>query len=171
MTKITPRVAQGWSDESSDPAQEDGFAPLTAEQAREWRQKHPQLPIGRVLAVQAVTGLVVVLLAWLWTGRPMVVWSAAYGAVVAVLPSALSARGMARWAAPGFPPAAALGGFLLWEGVKLVLTMGMLMAAPRILGAPNWPALLVSLVLTIKVYWVALLLAQMFRSGARGARR
>ena len=49
---------------------------------------------------------------------------------------------------------------LLWEGVKLALTVGMLLAAPRILGALSWPALLIGLVLTIKMYWLGLLWAR-----------
>ena len=73
---------------------------------------------------------------------------------------AVAAKGTRRWAAPGFPPGAALAGLLLWEGVKLALTVGMLMAAPRFLGALSWPALLIGLVLTIKMYWVGLLWAR-----------
>ena len=65
---------------------------------------------------------------------------------------------------------AALAGFLWWEAVKVILAVGMLIAAPKILGAPNWPALLIGLVLTIKVYWVGLLLAQSMRSRQGQAR-
>lgn len=135
----------------------DEPTPLTAEQARQWRRQHPQLPVARALLMQALTGLVVVGLAWLLTRRAGVAWSAAYGALTGVLPAAVAARGAVRWARPGFPPAAALAGLLLWEGVKLGLTMGMLLAAPRFLGAPSWPALLVGLALTIKMYWLGLL--------------
>lgn len=179
MTKITPnaarptprqspRQAPGWQDTAGE---EEESTPLTAEQARQWRASHPQLRVTRVLAMQVVTGIVVVALTWAWTGRPLVAWSAAYGALVGVLPAALAARGTARWAAPGFPPAAALAGLMWWEAVKLVLTGGMLMAAPKILGAPSWPALLIGLVLTIKVYWVGLLLAQSMRSRQGQAQR
>jgi ATP synthase protein I len=168
MTKITPTAAQtrprpsaAWQDSAAD---EEVFTPLTAQQARQWRARHPQLPLARVLLVQVAIGVAVAALAWLVTGRPLAAWSAAYGALVGVLPAALAAKGMARWAAPGFSPGAALTGFLLWEAVKLVLAVGMLMVAPKILGAPNWPALLIGLVLTIKVYWVGLLLAQAMKS-------
>jgi len=159
--RTTPRQSPGWQDSA---AQEEAFAPLTAQQAHQWRQSHPQLSVWRVLIMQALTGLVVAAAAWLLTGRPQAAWSAAYGALVGVLPFALAAKGMARWAAPGFPPSAALAGFLLWEAVKLVLAVGMLMAAPKILVAPNWPALLIGLVLTLKVYWVGLWLAQSMKS-------
>ncbi len=174
MTKITPKTARptsgqspGWQGTAVD---EEVSTPLTAEQAAQWRARHPQLPVARALAMQVVTGLVVVLLAWLLTGRSDVAWSAAYGSLVGVLPAALAAKGTARWAAPGFPPGAALAGFLLWEAVKVILAVGMLIAAPKILGAPNWPALLIGLVLTIKVYWVGLVLMQSKRSRQGQAR-
>ena len=35
----------------------------------------------------------------------------------------------------------------------------MLIAAPRLVSALSWPALLVGLVLTMKVYWVAMAFA------------
>jgi ATP synthase protein I len=163
MARITSQAARpasrqspGWQDTASD--EEEVATPLTAEQARQWRARHPRLPLTRVLLMQAVTGSVAMAMAWLLTGRLAVAWSAGYGALAGVLPAALAAKGMARWAAPGFPPGAALAGFLLWEAVKLILAVGMLMAAPKILGAPNWPALLIGLALTIKVYWVGLVL-------------
>lgn len=169
MTRITSNVARpsyrqapGWQDTAGE---EEAYAPLTAEQARQWRLRHPQLPVGRVLAAQLLTGAVAAVVTWLVTGEALAAWSAAYGALVGVLPAALAAKRTARWAAPGFPPGAALAGLLLWEAVKVILAVGMLMAAPKILGAPNWPALLISLVLTIKVYWVGLLLAQSVKSG------
>jgi ATP synthase protein I len=175
MTKITsptarpaPRQSPGWQDTAND---EEVPTPLTAQQAREWRVRHPQLAVSRVLLMQAVTGVIVVALAWLLSGRLEVAWSAGYGALVVVVPGALAAKGMARWAASGFPPGAALAGFVLWEAVKVSLAVGMLMAAPKILGAPSWPALLIGLVLTLKVYWVGLLLGQSMKSRQEQARK
>lgn len=174
MTKITsetarttPRQSPGWQDTAAD---EEVSTPLTAEQAAQWRVRHPQLPVSRALAMQVVTGVVVVAVAWVLTGQAQVAWSAAYGSLVGVLPAALAAKGTARWAASGFPPGAALAGFLLWEAVKVILAVGMLIAAPKILGVPNWPALLIGLVLTIKVYWIGLLLLQSMRSRQGRAR-
>lgn len=175
MTKITSKTVraataqpQGWQDTAAD---EEAPTPLTADQARRWRERHPQLPIARALTMQVVTGVVVVVVAWLLTGKAMVAWSAAYGSLVGVVPAALAAKGTARWSAPGFPPGAALAGFLWWEAVKVILAVGMLMAAPKILGALNWPALLIGLVLTVKMYWVGLLLAQSIRSRHGQAQR
>jgi len=47
-------------------------------------------------------------------------------------------------------------GFLLWEIVKIGLTLAMLLVAPRVVSQVSWPAMLVGLVLTMKVYWIAL---------------
>jgi ATP synthase protein I len=45
---------------------------------------------------------------------------------------------------------------MVWEMVKIALTVAMLVAAPRLVPQLSWPALLVGLVLALKVYWVAL---------------
>jgi ATP synthase protein I len=41
--------------------------------------------------------------------------------------------------------------------VKIGLTLAMLVAAPKLVLGLSWPAMLVGLVVTMKVYWVALL--------------
>ena len=51
---------------------------------------------------------------------------------------------------------AALAGFFVWELVKIVLTVAMLLAAPKLVPDLSWLALLVGLVVTMKVYWVAM---------------
>lgn len=48
-------------------------------------------------------------------------------------------------------------GFFMWELMKLIVTFVMLALAPRFVEALSWPAMLVGLVLTMKVYWVALI--------------
>ena len=45
---------------------------------------------------------------------------------------------------------------MVWELVKIALTVAILVAAPRWVEALSWPALLAGLVLTFKVYWLAL---------------
>jgi ATP synthase protein I len=47
--------------------------------------------------------------------------------------------------------------FMFWEVLKIAVSVVMLMLAPQILQPLSWPALLVTLVVCIKVYWVALL--------------
>ena len=51
---------------------------------------------------------------------------------------------------------AAVFGFFLWESVKLALTVVALVAAPRWVDNLSWPAMLAGLLVTMKVYWVAL---------------
>jgi ATP synthase protein I len=46
---------------------------------------------------------------------------------------------------------------MAWEMVKIAASIALLVAAPRLVNALSWPALLVGLVLTMKVYWIALL--------------
>jgi ATP synthase protein I len=48
----------------------------------------------------------------------------------------------------------AVFGFLLWEMVKIGLTIAMLYAATWLVKDLSWPAMLVGLVVTMKVYWV-----------------
>ena len=75
-----------------------------------------------------------------------------------VIPAAVFARGLTgRFSSLNAGTAAV--GFMVWEMVKIALTVAMLVAAPRLVTALSWPALLVGLVLTMKVYWVALAFA------------
>ena len=115
-----------------------------------------QLPLSvwRIVAIQALVGVLVTLLAWWLAGRAAVAWSVAYGALSVVLPAALFARGMARKRTSA---GAAMAGLFGWELVKIALTVAMLAAAPRLVPGLSWPALLVGMVVTMKTYWVALL--------------
>ena len=129
--------------------------PLTAEEARRLREQHPPVSPWWVVAGQAVVGLVAALAAWALTGRQSVGWSAGYGALAVVIPAAVFARGLTgRFASLNAGSAAV--GFLMWEMVKIALTVAMLVAAPRLVRELSWPALLVGMVLAMKVYWVAL---------------
>ncbi len=109
-----------------------------------------------VVAVQFVVGIVVALAAWGVTGRLEGFWSALYGAAVVVVPAALMARGMTSKLALSNPGVGAVS-YMLWQGVKIAVSVAMLMVAPRIVDGLTWPALLAGLVVCIKVYWVALL--------------
>lgn len=134
---------------------EPPFKPLTAEEARRLRERHPPLSPWWVVAGQAAMGLLVALVAWAVTGRQNVAWSAGYGALAVVIPAAIFARGLTgRFASLNAGTAAV--GFMVWEMVKIAASVAVLAAAPRLVPALSWPALLVGLVLTMKVYWVAL---------------
>jgi ATP synthase protein I len=129
--------------------------PLTAEEARQLRERQPMVSPWWVIGVQALVGLVAALVAWLATGSRPVGWSAGYGALAVVLPAAVFARGLTGRLASLNAGSAAVG-FMVWEMVKIALTVAMLVAAPRLVPGLSWPALLVGLVLALKVYWVAL---------------
>jgi ATP synthase protein I len=139
----------------------DDFQPLTAEQVRELRVRQPLLSVWRVVAAQALMGLVLALLVWLVTGRLAAVYSAVYGALAVIVPAALFARGLTSRVA-SMNAGSAVFGFFLWEMVKIGLTVAMLIAAPRLVNELSWPAMLVGLVVTMKVYWLALGLRRVF---------
>ena len=132
--------------------------PLSAEQARRLREQNPPLNPWWVVAGQAGVGIVAALAAWLLTGKQSVGWSVAYGALCVVVPAAVFARGLTgRFASLNAGSAAV--GFLLWEMVKIALSIAMMMAASGLVADLSWPALLVGLVLAMKVYWLALAFA------------
>lgn len=132
--------------------------PLTAEEARRVREQNPPLKPWWVIAGQAGVGAVAALIAWALTGKQNVGWSVAYGALAVVIPAAVFARGLTgRFSSLNAGTAAA--GFLVWEMIKIALTVAMLLVAPRWVAGLSWPAMLIGLVLAMKVYWVALAFA------------
>ena len=133
----------------------EDFKPLTAQEAKDWRSRFPQVSVWRIVAVQTIVGIVVAVLAWLVTGRVAAGWSAGYGALAVVFPAALFARGVVRQRPGG--AGAAMAGIFGWELVKLVLCIAMLAAAPKLVPDLSWLALLVGLIVVMKTYWIALL--------------
>ena len=148
--------------------EEPPFKPLTADQARRLREQHPPVSPWWVVAGQIVVGLVVALAAWALTGKQNVGWSAGYGALAVVIPAAIFARGLTgRFSSLNAGTAAV--GFMLWEMVKIASSIALMAAAPGLVPELSWPALLVGLVLTMKVYWIAL--AYSPRGPQRGKRQ
>lgn len=145
----------GWSDDE-DAAQALAFKALTREEAQALRRKNPPLNPWRVVAVQLGVGAVLALLAALVSGRTEIGWSLLYGAFTVVVPGALMARGMTSRLTSMSPGVSAVS-FMLWEMVKIAVSIAMLMLAPRLVPHLSWLALLAGLVLCMKVYWVALL--------------
>ena len=131
------------------------FKKLSAQEAQRLREDSPSVSPWWVVAGQVVVGLLVALAAWALTGRQNVGWSAGYGALAVVIPAAVFARGLTGRLSSLNAGTAAFG-FMVWEMVKIALTVAMLVAAPRLVEALSWPAMLVGLVLTMKVYWIAL---------------
>ena len=151
MTAVKP--VQATSAKIED---EEEFKPLSAQEAQALREKNPSLSPWWVVIGQVVVGLVVALVAWGLTTDSSKGWSAAWGALAVVIPATLFARGL-KSPLTARNPGAAVYGFFLWETVKIVLTLAMLFAAPRVVNNLSWPVMLVGLVLTMKVYWVALI--------------
>jgi ATP synthase protein I len=129
---------------------------LSREEAAALRAQEPPVSPWRVVAVQAAVGVVAALIGLLITGRTEVAWSMLYGAATVVVPAALMARGMTSQLSSMAPGASAVS-FMLWEFVKIGVSVAMLAIAPRIVQPLVWPALLAGLVVCMKVYWVALL--------------
>ncbi|EER60107.1 ATP synthase I chain [Acidovorax delafieldii 2AN] len=136
-------------------AEDSDFKPLTAQEAQQWRSRNPPVSVWRIVVGQVLVGALVAMLAWALSGRAQVGWSAAYGALSVVVPAALFARGVLRRKASENPRAAMVG-FFGWEIAKIVLTVALLAAAPRLVPGLSWLALLVGMVFTMKTYWVAL---------------
>ena len=142
-----------WVDEVEDPA---AFRPLTRAEAQALRAKEPPLNPWRVIGVQCLVGVLASALVGLVFGSQVVTWSMLYGAATVVVPGALMARGMTSRLS-GMSPGTGAVSFMLWEMVKIAVSVVMLMLAPKLVQPLSWPALLAGLVLCMKVYWVALL--------------
>jgi len=141
------------------------FTPLTAAQAKALREKNPSLSPWWVVVGQVLVGALVALVAWGVTGRQIVGLSAACGALAVVIPAALFARGVTGQFASVNAGSAVLS-FFVWELVKIFVTVVVLFAAHRLVVGLSWPAMLVGLVLTMKVYWLALGYKRKTKTGA-----
>jgi ATP synthase protein I len=156
MSKNTTRIESGkTSDAATAEGDEDSFQPLTAEQAAKWRQQNPALSVWRVVFWQVAVGVVLAALVGGWSGRVSLVVSVFYGSAAVFIPAALFARGLTSRLTTVNPLTAAAG-LLVWEGVKVALTALALLLATRLVEDLSWPALLVGLVVTMKVYLLAL---------------
>jgi ATP synthase protein I len=144
-------------DDTSDPdaAQEPAFKALTPEEVSALRAKNPPVSPWRILAAQAVFGVACALVTWGLTHRASAVWSALWGAAVVVVPGALLAWGIRR--GTGNPASAAVS-FMFWELVKIAVAASMLVGAAVWAHDLSWPAMLVTMVVSLKMGWLVLLL-------------
>ena len=140
-------------------ARSEELLPLSS--VARWRASQPVLSPWRLVGVQWLVGLLAALVAGLLAQSATLAASVLYGAVAVALPSALMAWGMTSSALSrllsGFAQTA-FAGFLFWEGVKLLLSVGLLAAAVWVLPELNWIGLLIGLVMVLKVYWFGALL-------------
>ncbi|MEY4507460.1 MAG: hypothetical protein RL297_2038 [Pseudomonadota bacterium] len=145
-----------WVDTSDGSDGDEGaeFKPLTREEALRWRSNQPSLSMAWILVWQLVFALLAASLAALLTRDGVVVQSMLYGCAAVMVPSALMAWGVTSSAlarrASGVAQAA-LVNFFVWEGIKLALVVILMALAPVVLGAVNWLALVVGLVVVLKV--------------------
>jgi ATP synthase protein I len=157
---MTKTLSTSVSGQRSEPGLEDSageaFHTLTAEEAQAWRQNQPKLSVWWVLVAQLLTALVLATAVFLWYGRWSLFVSLIYGALSVVVPAALFARGLKSPAASINAFAATLS-FAVWQGVKMALTVLLMVLAPRLIEDLSWPALLAGLIVTMKVYWLALI--------------
>lgn len=142
-----------WPDESEP--EEAPVRALTREEAQALVARSPSASPRRIVTVQAVLGVGLAALVWLVTGERAVGLSALYGAAVVVVPAGLMARGISGQSSSMSLGASAVG-FMVWEFVKIVGSVAMLVLAPSVVQPLSWPALLVAMVLCLKVYWLAL---------------
>jgi ATP synthase protein I len=131
---------------------DEAHVPWSAEQAQSWRQTQRLIPVHFLVLAQFGIGATVAIIAYVMLDLTAAL-SAGYGALCAALPSALLARGMRSALSQSNPVA----GFMMWELVKMALGAVMLIAAPKMLSEVNWFAMLIGLILTLKVVFLAAL--------------
>ncbi len=129
--------------------------PLTAAEAQALGLRLGSVTAWRVLRLQGLAGCGVAAVAGAWAGE-QAFWSALWGAAVIVVPGVVMVRGLRRRPA-GAPASAGVVSFLLWEFVKIALSVALLLLAVKVVQPLNWLALLAGLVVCAKVYWVPLL--------------
>jgi ATP synthase protein I len=139
--------------------EESDFSPLTPEQAQRLIAQNPSLSVWWVLSAQLVVGALAAMVAGILTGQGASAWSAFYGCLAVVIPGALFARGL-RSQFSSISAVTAGFGFFVWEAVKIGVSVAMLAAAPRLVADLDWLAMLIGLIVTLKVYWLALLVRQ-----------
>ena len=137
-----------------DEAGQGAYKVWSKQEAEAWRSANPSSSPWRVVAAQAAVGVLCAVAVWAFTPPGGSGWSALYGAAAVVLPSALLARGMTKRARN---PVAAAAGFMFWEMLKIGVAIAMLVIASKVVPNLSWPALLATMVVCIKVNWVALL--------------
>lgn len=137
--------------------EEENFKSLTREEAQALRARLPQISPWRVVAAQALAGLVMAAVFWLLVGRAGVVWSALYGAAIVLVQAMLMVRGLSRLSRSGVNASVGSFNFMLWEFLKVVVAVLMLAAATKLVPDLSWLAMLVTMVVCMKMNWLALL--------------
>lgn len=157
----------GWDADSETSADDEAaFKTLTREEAQALRARNPPLSPWRVVVAQAAAGMVCAALWWLFTQEGGKAWSALYGAIAVVVPNALMAWGMTR--RPVGHAGAALLSMMLWELIKIFLVIAILVAVAKTADDLDWLALLLTMIVCLKVNWLALLRRGRFKKISDG---
>ncbi|KNZ31286.1 MAG: hypothetical protein AD742_18325 [Methylibium sp. NZG] len=127
---------------------------LSREEAQALRRRMVFLSPWAVVGAQGLVGLLCGALLGAASQSASLMWSSLYGAAAVVLPGVLLARGMTKVARS---PMASATGFMFWEMLKIGAAIAMLVIAARVVPDLSWPALLVTMVVCMKVNWLALL--------------
>ena len=140
------------------------YQPLTRQEVQALKEKLGGVTLEafwlKVLIWQGVVGVAIAALAWLVSNEVLTGYSAFYGAMCVVLPSALVARTVIKRLKLGVlkHSGGMLVGLFVSELVKILVTLCLLLLAPVLLDSPNWIAIVVGFVVTLKVYWVVALM-------------
>jgi ATP synthase protein I len=137
-----------------DAEEADTYKRLSKHEAQALREANPALSPWWVVIGQIGLGVLTASVAW-WLFDGRVALSVVCGVLAAVIPAALFARGLTSQFAAANPGAAVVS-FFVWEFVKILVTISVLFAAHRLVKDLSWPAMLVGLVLSLKVYWLVL---------------
>lgn len=150
-----------WTDEEHE---SEEHVPLTVQQADDLKQKLGGAKLEdfliRVTAWQLFAAVLMGVLVWLLLREKATAGAVFYGAMCAVLPSALVAFVLKRRMSTGVLKHSGdmLLGLFVLELIKVVAAICLLLAAPLILGSPHWIAVVAGFVLTLKIYWLVALL-------------
>jgi ATP synthase protein I len=165
MTIIASSPKTGVSIVAADAVVEDleaSFKPLSAEEAQAWRQNNPQASPWLVLFLQVGVGALLALMTGLITGQFHLAASSAWGTLAVVIPGVVFVRALSRQMRRKNLHSALVSLFV-WELVKIVLTVALLLVAPKVIANLSWFALVAGFVVTMKVYWLAMALGWMQR--------
>lgn len=135
--------------------EEGELQPWTAEQAKVWRASQRTNSPWRIVWLQIVVAVVLTILTLIIGGQKSQAMSVAYGGFCVIFPLAMFMRGV-RMGKGTIAISNGLVIFAVWELAKVVLTIALLVLAPKLITELNWLALLAGFVVTMKAYWVAL---------------
>jgi ATP synthase protein I len=139
------RLLAGRDDSAGEDDQED-FKRLTREEAQ---------AVWWLIASQAAVWLLIALGLRLVFGDMRLFWSALYGAATVLAQAVMMAIGMARLSNVNANVTAF--NFMFWELLKIGVALAMMASATRIVPDLSWLAMLVTMVVCMKMNWLALL--------------